>query len=125
MDFSENVTVTGVPRLKVRLADGEDRWASYDSFASSGTSVAFTYKVVGAAAGMDADSGDNSDGVAVVENSLERDRGTIRSTASGNPVSLAHAGLAANPEHKVDTTPPTLVEVVLKVIPFWYHSDNW
>ncbi|MYE93115.1 MAG: hypothetical protein F4238_07100, partial [Gemmatimonadetes bacterium] len=102
--FSEGVTVSGTPRLKLSLADdgSEERWAVYHR--GSGTNVlVFRYTPV---------AGDNSAGVAVVENSLERDRGTIRTTSSGDPVVLTHTGLAADPEHQVDTLAPRLIDAV-------------
>ena len=96
LTFSENVTVTGAPRLKIRLTDDdtEERWAAYHG--GSGTDVVvFRYTPV---------AGDDSDGVAVVENTLERDRGTIRTTSSGDPVSLPTT--ASTPTPSTRSIPP-------------------
>ena len=57
-------------------------------------------------------AGDSSDGVAVVEDSLVLNGGTINSTASSDAVRLAHPGVDADTDHQVDATFPTLVEIV-------------
>ena len=89
-------TAQGTPRLKLDLggeAGAGERWAVYEG--GGGTkALAFAYAVA---------AGDVSTaGVAVVGNSLEANGGTIRSQATGADAELAHAGVAADPKHKVD-----------------------
>ena len=102
--LSESVTATGAPRLKLDFQDGEgdERWASYES-GSGSTTLVFAYAV--------AEGDDSQDGIAVLSNSLALNGGTIVSSsdASTNAL-LAHTGLASNPDHRVDCTPPTLVQ---------------
>ena len=107
LTFNTKVTVdttSGTPRLKIRLAAGAsgERWADYRS--GSGTKV-LVFRYTPAA-------GDSSDGVAVVPSSLELNGGTIKSTESSADATLANRALLHDPEHKVDTTAPTLTEVV-------------
>ena len=106
LTFNEAMTVTGTPRVKLDLgpATGDERWADYAD--GSGTrTLEFAYKVA---------QGDASTaGVAVLENTLTLNGGTIRSaSAAGDSATLAHAGLDHDPRHKVsdspDSTSPTL-----------------
>ena len=101
LTLSEAVNVTGTPRLKLdfRTGDGDEQWASYES-GSGSTTLVFAYT---AATGVD-----SQDGVAVVANSLDLNGGTIVSTSDGDNALLDHTALASNPNHRVDTTPPTL-----------------
>ena len=99
--FGEAVTVDtdgGTPRLKLDLdpADGGERWAAYES-GSGEAALVFGY----AAAAGDASPG----GVAVIEDTLEPNGGTIRS-AAGADAALGHAGLAPDAAHKVDGAAP-------------------
>ena len=99
--FGEAVTVDtdgGTPRLKLDLdpADGGERWAAYES-GSGEAALVFGY----AAAAGDASPG----GVAVIEDTLEANGGTIRS-AAGADAALGHAGLAPDAAHKVDGAAP-------------------
>ncbi len=95
VDFSAPVTVTGTPRLKIKFATGVERWAEYDG-GDGTTALTFGYTV----AAQDA----STDGVAVVENTLELNDGTI--AALGNPVAadLSHTGLDHDAAHKVDSS---------------------
>ena len=98
LTFSKAVNVTGTPRVKIGFSSGagDEQWADYES--GSGTStLEFAYTVgQGDAA---------SAGVAVLENTLELNGGTIRSTAAGENANLAHAGVDYNANHKVDSRP--------------------
>ena len=100
--FSEAVNVTGTPRVKIDLSSvtGDEKWADYAG--GSGTkTLEFAYTVA---------QGDaSSAGVAVLANTLALNNGTIESaTAAGESATLAHADLAHDPNHRVETTPPTL-----------------
>ena len=94
LTFSEAVTVSGAPGLKIRMGpDYGEKWARYES--GSGTStLTFAYKVV--------EPNTSPSGVAVLANTLGLRYGTIRYASSGNAAYLAHAGLGHNPSHKVD-----------------------
>ena len=90
-------TAQGTPHLKLELGgEAGERWAAYAS--GSGTNeLTFAYTAVAG----DASAG----GVAVVADTLELDGGTIVS-AAGAAAALAHAGLNADPAHRVDANPP-------------------
>ena len=107
LTFSEEVNVTGTPRLKIDLdpADGGEKWADYSG--GSGTvELAFGYTVV---------EGDiSTDGVAVLRNTLELNSGAIRSATAitVEDARLGHKGLDHNSTHKVvtpNTAAPLLV----------------
>ena len=98
--FNVAVTVTttgGTPRIPFTLGTAT-KHAAYHS-GSGTTALVFRYTV---AAG-DADS----DGIAVAQNALELNGGTI-ADASSNDATLDHAALAASTDHKVDGVRPTL-----------------
>ena len=102
LTFSEAVAVTGAPRLKLDLGSGtgDERWADYAD--GNGTAVLeFAYTVA---------AGDESSaGVAVLENTLALNGGTIKSTtAAGENATLANLGLGHDPAHRMDIRPPTL-----------------
>ena len=95
LTFSEAVTVTGAPQLTLDVG-GLSRTAEY-SEGSTTTQLLFTYTVA---------SGDeDTDGIAVVANSLALNGGAIRAGATN--ATLTHAGLQAN-DHKVDGIAPTV-----------------
>ena len=98
--FSQTVNVTGTPRLQIKMdpAYGE-KWASYAS-GSGSANLVFSYAVV--------EPNYSSQGIAVLENTLELNGGTIR-TATGVNAILAHDGLAHNSSHRVDWQTPTYV----------------
>ena len=88
--FSEAVTVTGQPR--VRLAVGErQRWARYSG--ADGATLTFAYKVKR----VDADP----NGVSIGADQLGLNKGNITG-ADGNAAVLAHPALADQAGHKVD-----------------------
>ena len=90
LTFSEVVTVTGNPR--VRLAVGErNRWARYSG--ADGSTLTFAYRVKK----VDADG----DGVSIRADRLQLNGGSI-ADADGNAASLAHPALADQSGHKVD-----------------------
>ena len=95
LTFSETVTVTGAPQLTLDVG-GQSRTAEY-SEGSAATQLLFTYTVL---------SGDeDTDGIAVVANSLALNGGGIRAGATN--ATLTHAALQAN-DHKVDGIAPTV-----------------
>ena len=95
LTFSEAVTVTGAPQLTLDVG-GRSRTAEY-SKGSTTTQLLFTYTVA---------SGDeDTDGIAVVANSLALNGGSIRADAT--IATLTHAALQAN-DHKVDGIAPTV-----------------
>ena len=101
LTFSEAVNVTGTPRLKLDFSSGtgDEKWAGYAS--GSGTKMLeFAYTM--------AQDDVSSAGVAVLADTLELNGGTIRSAATQADAHRAHAGLAHDPNHRVDTAPPML-----------------
>ena len=95
LTFSEAVTVTGAPQLTLDVG-GRNRTAEY-SEGSTTTRLLFTYTVA---------SGDeDTDGIAVVANSLALNGGAIR--AGSTNAALTHAALQAH-DHKVDGIAPTV-----------------
>ena len=101
--FNENVTVTGTPRLEIAVG-ANNRPADYDS--GSGTAeLTFSYTVA---------SGDSdADGIAVGDNKLALNSGTIKDGA-GNNATLTHTALAAQSTHKVDGVAPTVLSATVK-----------
>ena len=95
VNFSEAVTVTGVPRL---LISGlSTKYLTYSS--GSGTSsLTFSYTVV---------TGDSaSSGIGVASNALALNGGSLTDT-SGNSAVVTHTAIAVSASHKVDAAPPT------------------
>ena len=100
LTFSEAVTVTGAPRLKIKMDPGwGEKWARYES--GTGTKIlTFAYTVV--------EPNTSPRGIAVLANSLRLTGGAIRYAWSGDPTHLAHTGLPHDPNHKVDSAAPSL-----------------
>ena len=98
--FDETVDVTGTPRVTFDLdpAHWGQKWAVYEGGTGT-TELTFTYTVVA--------RNESTQGIAVLENTLGLNGGTIESVSDGANAHLAHDGLAHDPEHKVDGTPPT------------------
>ena len=93
LTFSEAVTVTGIPQLTLDVG-GQNRTAEY-SEGSTTTHLLFTYTVP---------SGDeDTDGIAVVANSLALNGGAIRAGSAN--ATLTHAGLHSD-DHRVDGIAP-------------------
>ena len=87
--FSEDVTVTGSPRLK--LYTPSIYMADYRE--TDGNEVSFRYTV---------QSGDEaSDGTAIARNAVVLNGGTIRDGA-GNHADLSNATISPDPEHSID-----------------------
>ena len=89
--FSEAVTVTGGPRLRIAVGK-RNRWAWYSGGSDSAT-LTFAYTVRRA----DADA----DGVSIGADQLGLNRGSI-ADADGNAADLSHPALADQSGHKVD-----------------------
>ena len=95
LTFSERVNVTGSPRLKIDMdpADWGEKPAAYRG--GSGTArLTFTHTVV--------EPNISTQGIAVLENSLELNGGTIKSASSDTDAELSHVGRDHDPNHKVD-----------------------
>ena len=91
LTFSEAVTVTGAPYLLIDVG-GTNRRADYNS-GTGATQLKFQYTVLA--------GDDDDDGIAVVENSLTLNGGTIVATDDSTAATLDHAALATT-THKVD-----------------------
>ena len=93
--FSEPVAVTGAPHLEIDMdpAHWGTKQAGYEG-GSGTTGLTFVHQVV--------EPNYSTLGIAVLENSLELNGGTIRSVATGADAALGHAGLDHDPNHKVD-----------------------
>ena len=98
LTFNEGVSATGTPQLTLDVG-GRQRTAGYSGAGASTGQLLFTYTV----AEGDADT----DGIAVVANSLALNGGTIRSTQGSVDASLTHAALQAD-GHLVDGIAPTV-----------------
>ena len=97
--FSENVTVTGSPQLKLAIGSNT-RTADYES--TDGSAAIFSYTV---------SAGDSdSDGIAIGANKLTLNGGSVKDAAD-NDASLAHNALSAQDGHKVDGVRPRLMGV--------------
>ena len=96
LTFKKDVNVTGTPRLKIDLdpATGGEKWANYAS-GSGARVLEFTYTVA-----VEDVSGA---GVAVLENTLALNGGTIRGAPPGSAdnARLAHEGLRHNSAHRI------------------------
>ena len=100
--FTKTVTVTGSPQLAINIG-GTSVNAAYSSGTGS-SSLAFTYVI---------QAGQNdSNGISIGANSLNLNGGTINDLA-GNSIILTHGAVADNASYRVDTTSPTVSNVVL------------
>ena len=94
--FSEDVIVTGSPRLELSVG-GSSKTAAYDSATSS--KVVFSYNVA---------TGDSdTDGISISANKLTLNGGTIKDEAD-NDADLTHSALPAQSDAKVDGIRPTI-----------------
>ena len=113
--FSEAVAVDttgGTPRLKIKMdPNWGEFWANYES-GSGAAELTFAYTV--------AEPNTSPQGIAVLEDTLELNGGTIRSTAT-TPVDahLPHAGLGHDPNHKADwrRRPTSVTGVAITSVP--------
>ena len=99
--FSENISVTGTPRLELDIG-GASKSAEYES--TQGSAVVFIYTV----AEGDADS----DGIAVEADKLTLNGGSIKDEAE-NVANLSHNTLADQGGHRVDGIRPTISRIHL------------
>jgi hypothetical protein len=90
--FSENVTVTGSPRLTIVVAS-TPRTAFYNTAASGSTAVVFRYAIL-------SDDEDDGDGISIGANALALNSGTIKDLA-GNDATIIHGAVGANSSYKV------------------------
>ena len=99
--FSDSVEVTGGPPHLDIDVDGSPETLTYDS--GSGTpALVFTGYVV-------AENDEDTDGIAIDENSLDLNGGTIHKKDSTTVTAdITHAAVAADPARKVDGVRPTL-----------------
>ena len=101
--FNGNVTVTGMPQLSFDLA-GQTRQADYAS-GSDTKELVFSYTVTTSDA-------DDHDGISWGANALRLNGGTIKFTSTEPTAqvaaNLAHPARGALPDHKVDTTKPSV-----------------
>ena len=92
--FSEAVTVTGTPQLSFILDPNfPAKQASYES-GSATAMLTFAFKLQ--------PFNNAPAGIEVQANALGLNGGTINAAAGGRAAKLAHAGLPADPDHKVD-----------------------
>ena len=94
--FSENVLVTGFPKITL-VVGSTDRSATYTS-GSGSTALVFQYTILAGET--------DTDGISIGANVLALNSGTLRD-AAGNNATLTHSSLSANTSYKVDTTAPT------------------
>ena len=98
--FSEDITVTGAPQLELDIG-GSAKSAEYESTNSEG--VVFGYTVI------EGDADD--DGIAISENKLTLNGGSIKDAAD-NAADLSVKALAALSDHRVDGIRPTISQQV-------------
>jgi hypothetical protein len=97
--WSENVVITGTPRVPIQGLS--TKYFVYSSGSGTNTTT-FTYTVA---------SGDNdTDGISISANTLELNGGTIKDAAN-NVATLTHVAIAASLNQLVDTTAPTINSV--------------
>ena len=97
--FSENVSVTGAPRLELDIG-GSAKAAAYESVTT--TNVVFSYTV--------AEGVSDDDGVAISADKLTLNGGSIKDAAD-NAADLSHDALTAQEDHQVDGVRPTISSV--------------
>ena len=108
LTFSEAVNVSGTPQLAIDMdpADWGMKQAPYLRGTGS-TELVFEHTVV--------EPNISTQGVAVLANSLALNSGSITSVSSGTAAALPHAGLAHDPNHKVNwrATAPKVTGVAI------------
>ncbi|MXY57457.1 MAG: hypothetical protein F4Y41_13865 [Gammaproteobacteria bacterium] len=113
LTFSEAVDVTGAPQLKIDMdpADWGTKVVPYASGSGTETLI-FEHVVV--------EPNYSMQGIAVLENTLELNGGTIRSASSETGAALVHDGLTHDAEHRVSwllsaeqPEAPTITEVTI------------
>ena len=96
LTFSEAVTVTGTPQITLDIG-GATTTANYSALGATTTQLPFTYTV---AAGDE-----DTDGIAVVANSLLLNGGSIQAFQGNAPATLTHDALQST-DHRVDGIAP-------------------
>lgn len=93
--FSQNVNVAGTPSIKIDMdpAHWGEKTASYSS-GSGSNALTFTHTVV--------EPNISTQGIAVLQNGLQLDGGTIQAASSSDDASLSHDGRDHDDNHKVD-----------------------
>ena len=95
LTFGDDVTVTGTPQISIDM-NTEEEWGTkaVNYAGGSGTAkLTFTHSVV--------EPNYSAGGIAVPQNTLSLNGGTIRSTASQTAAELAYDGLGQDGNHKV------------------------
>ena len=96
--FSEEVAISGTPRLPLRIGD-EVRDAAYQSISTDGLVLSFSYTVQ--------DGDQDLDGVSVDKSSLELNGATITGivggASEGETAALTHAGVVADADQSVNS----------------------
>ncbi|MDD3414961.1 MAG: InlB B-repeat-containing protein [Lachnospiraceae bacterium] len=100
VDFSEAVTVTGIPRIELKIG-GSTSYASYSSTDSTSDSLKFKYTI------QEGES--DTDGIEIVE-PLNLNGGTIKSDAVGKDAVLSFS-LPTTTGVRVDAVVPTISSV--------------
>ena len=96
LTFSENVDVTGTPRLKIDMDPAEwgEKWAAYEGGSGTDT-LTFTHTV--------AEPNISTRGIAVLADTLDLNGGTIKSAASSETnADLSHTGRPHDANHRVN-----------------------
>ena len=110
--FNQAVTVTGTPRLTLRLAPGDEHVRTMAPRRPTGVPAAIDFTYVVAA-------GDVSAGVSIVANSLTG--GTIRSAGIVQDAPRNNPKLGPQTGHRVDASPPAPVAVRIASTPAAGH----
>ena len=104
--FSEAVTVSGTPRLPLRIGSNT-RDADYQSISADGMVLTFSYMV------QDAANDQDLDGVSIDISSLKLNAGTITGAvggaSEGEAAALTHAGVVADADQSVNAHLPVAV----------------
>ena len=102
--FDQAVTVTGTPRIQLRIGGGAQQNLKWANYASGNEALVFAYTV---------QAGDRDDnGIYIEANELELNNGTIQGVDDNVAAGLTYALLGTQSGHKVDgsiagTTPST------------------
>ena len=102
--FNESMNVTGTPQLTLKIGASE-KTASYTTTGSTTTKLVFEYTIA---------SGDtDTDGISIEADKLQNNSGSTIKDTAGNAATLTHTVLAAQADHKVDTTGPTVSSIAI------------
>ncbi len=101
LTFNEAVNVDtagGTPSLKIKIGPSLNELATAYATGNGTKSLVFRYTVVS--------PNKSTTGVAVIENTLALNSGTIRSVETGEDAKLGHTGVVHDSNHLVDSSPP-------------------